>query len=121
MSAPESDRAPNRAKSRPLEPAQGSPADLRIGEPVAAIVLLPRSLVTLFPGAPRRIEVVGATVGGVIDALETRVPGMRDRLVMAGPALREHINVFVDGEHADLSTPIQPGSTIHVIPAVSGG
>jgi molybdopterin converting factor small subunit len=46
---------------------------------------------------------------------------MRDRLVEAGPRLRPHINVFVDGQPADLSTPVADGATVHVIPAVSGG
>jgi molybdopterin converting factor small subunit len=46
---------------------------------------------------------------------------MRDRLVEAGPRLRPHINVFVDGQPADLSTPVSPEATVHVIPAVSGG
>ena len=39
--------------------------------------------------------------------LDARVPGMRDRLVEAGP-LRPHINVFVAGEPADLDTPVGP-------------
>jgi molybdopterin converting factor small subunit len=46
---------------------------------------------------------------------------MRDRLVEAGPRLRPHINVFVDGSPADLATPVRPEATVHVIPAVSGG
>ena len=53
--------------------------------------------------------------------LDARVPGMRDRLVEAGPRLRPHINVFVAGEPADLDTPVAPDDTVHVIPAVSGG
>jgi molybdopterin synthase sulfur carrier subunit len=86
-----------------------------------ATVLLPRSLLQLFPGVERRHDVDAADVGAVIDALEARVPGMRDRLVEAGPRLRRHINVFVDGEPADLATAVGPGATVHVIPAVSGG
>ena len=54
-------------------------------------------------------------------ALDGAAPGMRDRLVEDGPRLRRHINVFVDGLPADLSSPVAPGSTVHVIPAVSGG
>lgn len=86
-----------------------------------ATVLLPRSLVALFPGLDRRQEVEGATVGEVLDALEARTPGLRDRLVEEGPRLRRHINVFVDGRPADLETPVPSGGTVHVIPAVSGG
>jgi len=86
-----------------------------------ATVVLPRSLVALFPGAERRLVVPGATVAEVIAALDVQVPGMADRLPAPGPAIREHLNVFVDGERAALDTSVGPGATVHVIPAVSGG
>ena len=86
-----------------------------------ATVLLPRSLLALFPGAERRHEVEGRDVGAVIAALDIRVPGLRDRLIEEGPRLRPHINVFVAGLPADLATPVGDGDTVHVIPAVSGG
>ena len=86
-----------------------------------AEVVLPRSLVVLFPDVPRRLSVEAASVAELIQALDRRTPGMADRLLTAGPAIREHINVFVDGEIAALDTPLAAGSTVHVIPAVSGG
>lgn len=86
-----------------------------------ATVLLPRSLLALFPGVERRHVVAGSTVADILAALDATVPGLRDRLVEAGPRLRPHINVYVDGETGDLATPVADGSTIHVIPAVSGG
>lgn len=86
-----------------------------------ATVLLPRSLLALFPGVEKRHEVDGADVDAVLAALGERVPGLRDRLVEPGPRLRPHINVFVAGKPADLSTPVGPADTVHVIPAVSGG
>jgi sulfur-carrier protein len=85
------------------------------------MVLLPRSLLALFPGVERRHEVGGATVAAVLSELDARAPGMRDRLVEEGPRLRPHIKVFVDGKQADLSTAVPTGATVHVIPAVSGG
>jgi len=86
-----------------------------------ATVLLPRSLLALFPGAERRHQVDGVDVDAVISALETRIPGLRDRLVESRARLRPHINVFVAGVPADLTTPVGPSDTVHVIPAVSGG
>ena len=86
-----------------------------------AIVLLPRSLLALFPGAERRYEVEGETVGALLIALDVAIPGVRDRLVESGPRLRPHINVYVDSEPATLATPVASSSTVHVIPAVSGG
>ena len=84
-------------------------------------VVLPRSLVALFPGSERRYEIDGATVAEVIDGLDARVPGLRNRLLDAGPVIREHLNVFVAGQRADLATEVPAGATIHIIPAVSGG
>ncbi|HEY8238796.1 MAG TPA: MoaD/ThiS family protein [Candidatus Limnocylindrales bacterium] len=86
-----------------------------------ADVHLPRSLVALFPGAPRRVDASGATVADVIADLDAQVPGIRNRLVDAGPELRTHINVFVEGQRATLATAVAPNAVVHVIPAVSGG
>ena len=86
-----------------------------------ATVLLPRSLLTLFPGVERKHTLRGGTVDAIISALDAAAPGMRDRLVQEGPRLRPHINVFVDGRPADLATPVGDAATVHVIPAVSGG
>jgi molybdopterin converting factor small subunit len=86
-----------------------------------ATVVLPGSLLALFPGLARRHDLAGDTVEAVILALDVQAPGMRDRLVEEGPRLRPHINVFVDGRPADLKTPVAERATVHVIPAVSGG
>jgi molybdopterin converting factor small subunit len=86
-----------------------------------AEVQLPRSLVALFPGTPRRLDVVGATVAELIAALDTQVPGIRNRLLDAGPSIRTHLNIFVAGERATLETAVPQGAVVHVIPAVSGG
>lgn len=86
-----------------------------------ATVVLPRSLVALFPGVARRAVVGGSTVAEVIAALDASAPGFHDRLVEAGPRLRRHINVYVDGQPADLASPVSSGAVVHVIPAVSGG
>lgn len=89
-----------------------------------AMVHLPRSLVTLFTDPPpRHLQLESSTLGGMVDDLDSRWPGMRDRLVEPpGPRLREHINVFVDGERErDLAAPLRDSSVVHVIPAVAGG
>ena len=87
----------------------------------AAVVILPRSLVSLFPGAPRRVPASGSTVLDVVRDLDRHVPGIGNRILDAGPSIRTHLNLFVDGERAALDTPVRPGAEIHVIPAVSGG
>ena len=86
-----------------------------------AVVHLPRSLASLFPQAERRMDAHGETVLDVLRDLDTRVPGLANRVLDAGPAIRRHLNVFVDGELAALDTRVPAGAQVHVIPAVSGG
>jgi sulfur-carrier protein len=82
---------------------------------------LPVTLPTVFTGLPRRLEVEAATVNDAIDRLEERWPGLRDRLCEPGPALRRHVNVYVDRERAGLDTALRPDSRVDVISAISGG
>ena len=89
--------------------------------PVPVLVVLPRLLVNLFPGSVREVAVSASTVREAIDALDARWPGMRDRLCDSRPAIRRHINVFVDGERAALDTPLAPGTEVIVMTAISGG
>jgi molybdopterin synthase sulfur carrier subunit len=82
---------------------------------------LPRTLTPLYSDLPRRVEVDAATVDDAIEKLEQRWPGLRDRLCEPGPALRQHIHVYVDRELASLDTPIDERSEVHVVAAISGG
>ena len=86
-----------------------------------ADVRLPPTLPSLYADLPRRLEIDAATVNDVIDRLDERWPGLRDRLCEPGPALRTHINVYVDRERAWLDTALEPGSRVDVIAAISGG
>jgi len=86
-----------------------------------ATVMLPRSLVAILPGAERRVEVAGGTIASVIDQLDEAIPGLRNRVLDAGPTIRQHLNVFVDGQRADLATVVSATGVVHIIPAVSGG
>ena len=85
------------------------------------IARLPGVLVDLFPGAPRRVELPASTVKEMIDGLDALWPGMRDRMCDSRPAIRRHMNVFVDGEKATLETGLAPGTEVFILTAISGG
>ena len=89
--------------------------------PSPVVVRLPAVLVNLFPGALRQVEMSASTVREAIDILNARWPGMRDRVCDSRPAIRRHINVFVDGEKATLDTPLAPGTEVIIMTAISGG
>ena len=82
---------------------------------------LPTTLMPLFPGLPRRIDIDAPTVDDAIGELEQRWPGVRDRLCEPGPALRMHIHVYVDRTRASLDTPLDRDSRVDVVAAISGG
>jgi molybdopterin converting factor small subunit len=84
-------------------------------------VRLPGVLVDLFPGSTRSVVMSATTVEEMMSELDRRWPGMRDRLCDSTPAIRRHINVFIDGERATLDTPIEPGTEVFVLTAISGG
>jgi sulfur-carrier protein len=85
------------------------------------LVRLPSALAHLFPGAARSVELPASSVAEVIDGLDARWPGMRDRLCDSRPRIRRHINVFVAGERATLDTRLAPGAEVIVMTALVGG
>jgi molybdopterin converting factor small subunit len=86
-----------------------------------ADVHLPMTLLPLFGGLPRRLELDAPTVDEAIGQLDERWPGLRDRLCEPGPKIRQHIHVYVDRERAGLETPLTARSRVDVIAAISGG
>jgi molybdopterin converting factor small subunit len=66
----------------------------------------------------------GSTLAEVIDDLESRHPGLRDRLLDDG-GLRRFVNVYVNDEDVrflgGLATPVSDGDSVTVLPAVAGG
>lgn len=82
---------------------------------------LPTTLPLVFSDLPRELELDAATVAEAIGLLDARWPGLQDCLCEPGPALRRHINVYVDGTRAGLDSPLEPGSRVDVIAAISGG
>jgi molybdopterin converting factor small subunit len=79
------------------------------------------TLLPLFPGLQRHVEVEAVTVVGAIDELDARWPGLRDRLCEPGPVIRPHIHVYINGERAQLDAPIDANARVDVIAAISGG
>lgn len=87
----------------------------------AVSVTLPPALLALFPGAPMTLTLPAGDVAEVLDGLDARWPGMGDRLRDTRPAIRRHIQLFVDGERATLATPLRPGADVVFLTAMSGG
>ncbi|MDX1952580.1 MAG: ubiquitin-like small modifier protein 1 [Verrucomicrobiota bacterium] len=71
------------------------------------------------------IEVNGSTVAEAINELQSRYPGIRERLLDEAGAVRRFVNVYVNEEDIrflqNQETKIKSGDEISIIPAIAGG
>ena len=76
-------------------------------------------------GNRKSVTVVGSTVREIIDALDHDYPGLGFNLCYETGELRPYVNIFVDRENIrhlqGLETPVQMGTTIHILQSVAGG
>ena len=91
---------------------------------MTATVRIPTTLRPM-AGGKSEVEVEGATVGEVLEALDVAHPGFADRLLDDDGNLRKFVNVFVADDDVrfmdGLATPVPDGETVAIIPAVAGG
>ncbi|GAC1581975.1 MAG: MoaD/ThiS family protein [Candidatus Dormibacteria bacterium] len=84
------------------------------------------------PGPLRRltsgesiVEVDGASVGEVLDHLDAKDPGFRERIYDADGKLRQFVNIYKNDEDirfgGGLETTVGPGDDLSIVPAVAGG
>jgi len=71
------------------------------------------------------VEVSSATIAGAIGELQTRFPGIKERLLDETGAVRRFVNVYVNEEDIrflqNQQTPLQDGDEVSIIPAIAGG
>ncbi|MFM2078807.1 MAG: hypothetical protein RJA49_2697 [Actinomycetota bacterium] len=91
---------------------------------MAVTVRIPTTLRPM-AGGNSQVQVEGATLAEVIEALEAVHPGFKDRLLDESGAMRKFVNIFVaddDVRYLDgLATAVPAGETVSIIPAVAGG
>jgi molybdopterin converting factor small subunit len=63
----------------------------------------------------------GDTVGEVLRALERLHPRTTGWVLDERGAVRQHVNVFVNGERVREDAPVAPQDRMHVLPAITGG
>ena len=90
---------------------------------MAIEVRIPTILRSYTDGA-KAVEGSGDTLRDLIDDVDTRNPGLRDRIV-EGDGLRRFVNVYLNDEDerflGGLQTPVTDGDAVTVLPAVAGG
>ncbi len=71
------------------------------------------------------VEVKAATIGEAFTELQSRYPGIKERLVDDSGEVRRFVNVYVNEEDIrflkNQQTPLKDGDEISIIPAIAGG
>ena len=87
-------------------------------------VLIPGPLRPLTAGAAE-VEIDAESVGGLIQALDSRHPGIGERLLDPSGRLRGYVRVFVNERDVrgmqETATPLAAGDTVAIVPAIAGG
>jgi sulfur-carrier protein len=91
---------------------------------MAVTIRIPTTLRPM-TGGDSKVEVEGSTLHEVLDALDAKHNGFRDRLFDDEGKLRKFVNLFVADDDVrflqGLDTPVPSGETVSIIPAVAGG
>jgi len=71
------------------------------------------------------VEVNGSTIAEAISELQSRYPGIQERLVDEKGEVRRFVNVYVNEEDIrflkNQQTSLKDGDEISIIPAIAGG
>ena len=91
---------------------------------MAITVRIPTPLRSLTGGADE-VAIDGGTVGEVIENLEKKHPGVKERLCDEKGNVRRFVNIYANEEDIrflqNLETPVKDGDEISIVPAIAGG
>ena len=91
---------------------------------MAIRVQIPAPLRPLTGGADL-VEIEAQDVAGLVEALEARHKGLRDRLYDGSGELRSYVRLFVNEEDVRFldgkKTALKAGDTVAIVPAIAGG
>jgi len=76
-------------------------------------------------GGNKEVELAGATVGEVVDALTAAYPSLRSQLLTTEGDLNRFVNVYVNGQDVryldGLATAVAERDEVRLLPAMAGG
>lgn len=86
-------------------------------------VRIPTPLRTLTGGADE-VAIEGGTVGELLDNLEKKHPGLKERLCDE-KGVRRFVNIYANEEDIrfldNLATKLKEGDSVSIVPAIAGG
>jgi sulfur-carrier protein len=78
-----------------------------------------------FTAGNDEIAAAGDSIRAVIEDIEKRHPGMRERLLDDKGELRRFVNIYLNGDDIrflnQLNSKVKDGDDISIVPAIAGG
>jgi MoaD family protein len=89
-----------------------------------ATVRIPTPLRKLTAGQ-EEVQAEGATIGALLEDLDKKHPGIRERIFDEKGQVRRFVNIFANEEDIrflqNLDTPVKDGDEVSIVPAIAGG
>ncbi|GBD27479.1 Sulfur carrier protein CysO [bacterium HR30] len=78
-----------------------------------------------YTSGQEEVTASGTTVGMVVEDLERRHPGIKERICDETGKVRKFVNIYINGDDIrflnSLETPVKDGDEISIVPAIAGG
>jgi molybdopterin synthase sulfur carrier subunit len=78
-----------------------------------------------FTAGAGAVEAEGSSVAALVEDLDRRYPGLKERICDETGQVRRFVNIFVNGEDIrflkHLDTPLKAGDELSIVPAIAGG
>lgn len=91
---------------------------------MAVTVRIPTPL-RKFTGGSESVEANGATIGAIVQDLESRHAGLQERICDEAGKVRRFVNIYLNGDDirflSSLDTPVKEGDELSIVPAIAGG
>ncbi len=91
---------------------------------MSAVVRIPTPLRRVTQGK-EVVNVTGDTLMDGLNDLDSKFPGIKERLCDPGGELHRFVNIYINGEDVrflqGLDTSIKDGDEVSIVPAVAGG
>jgi len=91
---------------------------------MAAEIIIPAILRPMTSGADT-VQSHGSTIIAIINDLEARFPGIKNRLCDDSGNTHRFVNIYLNGEDIrslnQLDTPVHDSDEITIVPAIAGG
>jgi molybdopterin synthase sulfur carrier subunit len=91
-----------------------------------AVKLFITALLAEDVGSSQKLNVKASSVGDLLQIMDKKASGFKDRICDETGRIRPYVNFFVNGVNIRskedvLSTPLSDGDSVYIVPSVAGG